>query len=79
MSERPPIYCFGPYEFDPRAGELRKFNHRIRLQGNSVKILEALLQTPTEVVTREELQQKIWPAYKSQYGALWDEIEGFKV
>jgi TRAP-type C4-dicarboxylate transport system substrate-binding protein len=24
-------------------------------------------------------QQKIWPAYKSQYGALWDEIEGFKV
>jgi hypothetical protein len=23
-------------------------------------------------------QQKIWPAYKSQYGALWDEIEGFK-
>jgi hypothetical protein len=24
-------------------------------------------------------QQKIWPAYKGQYGALWDEIEGFKV
>jgi len=23
-------------------------------------------------------QQKIWPAYKSQFGALWDEIEGFK-
>jgi tripartite ATP-independent transporter DctP family solute receptor len=27
---------------------------------------------------REVAQQKIWPAYKSQYGALWDEIEGFK-
>jgi TRAP-type C4-dicarboxylate transport system substrate-binding protein len=28
---------------------------------------------------RKVAQQKIWPAYKSQYGALWDEVEGFKV
>lgn len=28
---------------------------------------------------RKVAQQKIWPAYKAQYGALWDEIEGFKV
>jgi TRAP-type C4-dicarboxylate transport system substrate-binding protein len=28
---------------------------------------------------RKVAQQKIWPAYKSQYGALWDAIEGFKV
>src|SRR5256714_2707202 len=28
---------------------------------------------------RKVAQEKIWPAYKSQYGALWDEIEGFKV
>jgi tripartite ATP-independent transporter DctP family solute receptor len=27
---------------------------------------------------RQVAQAKIWPAYKSQYGALWDEIEGFK-
>jgi len=27
---------------------------------------------------RKVAQQKIWPAYKSQFGALWDEIEGFK-
>src|SRR5216684_7315504 len=27
---------------------------------------------------RKVAQQKIWPAYKAQYGALWDEIEGFK-
>src|SRR5690242_12320042 len=62
MSEHPPIYCFGPFEFDPHSGELRKFDHRIRLQGNSVKILEALLFVPGELVTREELQRKIWPA-----------------
>lgn len=62
MPQLPPIYCFGPFKFDPRAGELRKFDHRIRIQGNSVKILEALLFVPGELVTREELQQKIWPA-----------------
>jgi TRAP-type C4-dicarboxylate transport system substrate-binding protein len=27
---------------------------------------------------RKVAQEKIWPAYKSQYGALWDEIAGFK-
>lgn len=62
MPEPRLIFCFGSFEFDPRAGELRKFDHRIRLQGNSVKILEALLLHPGELVTREELQQKIWPA-----------------
>src|SRR3954471_6591775 len=62
MPERPPIFCFGPFEFDSYSGELRKFDHRIRLQGNSVKVLEAILLVPGELVTREELQQKIWPA-----------------
>lgn len=62
MPERPPTFCFGPFEFDSHTGELRKFAHRIRLQGNSVKILEALLCASGELVTREELQQKIWPA-----------------
>jgi hypothetical protein len=28
---------------------------------------------------RKAAQEKIWPAYKTQYGALWDEIVGFKV
>jgi hypothetical protein len=28
---------------------------------------------------RKVAQEKIWPAYKAQYGAMWDEIEGFKV
>jgi TRAP-type transport system periplasmic protein len=27
---------------------------------------------------RKVAQEKIWPAYKTQYGALWDQIEGFK-
>src|ERR1044072_8622924 len=44
--------------------------------------LEPLGMTVVEAkidLFRKVAQEKIWPAYKSQYGALWDEIEGFKV
>ena len=44
-------------------------------------LLEPLGMTVVEAKVeefRKVAQQKIWPAYKSQYGALWDEIEGFK-
>jgi TRAP-type C4-dicarboxylate transport system substrate-binding protein len=43
--------------------------------------LEPLGMTVVEANVEEfkkVAQQKIWPAYKSQYGTLWDEIEGFK-
>lgn len=62
MPERPPIYRFGPFEFDPHAGELRKFGHKLRVQGNPILVLTALLEAGGELVTREELHQKIWPA-----------------
>ncbi|MEI9925594.1 MAG: TRAP transporter substrate-binding protein [Bradyrhizobium sp.] len=45
------------------------------------KLLEPLGMTVVESdvdAFRKVAQQKIWPAYKGQYGALWDEIEGFK-
>jgi tripartite ATP-independent transporter DctP family solute receptor len=44
-------------------------------------LLEPLGMTVVEAKVeefRKVAQQKIWPAYKAQYGALWDEIEGFK-
>jgi len=53
---------FGVFEFDPRAGELRKKGMKIKLQGQPVEILAMLLQHPGEPVTREELQKKLWPA-----------------
>jgi len=51
---------FGVFEADLRAGELRKFGVRIRLQRQPFNILAALLQRPGDLVTREELRQRIW-------------------
>ena len=53
---------FADFEFDPRALELRKHGRRIKVQGQPLEILALLLERPGELVTREELQQKLWPA-----------------
>jgi cholera toxin transcriptional activator len=53
---------FAAYEVDLAAGELRKNGTRIRLQEQPFQILVYLLERPGEVVTREELRQKLWPA-----------------
>ena len=52
---------FGTFEVDLRAGELRKSGVKIRIQEKPFQILEALLEHPGEVVTREELHQRLWP------------------
>jgi DNA-binding winged helix-turn-helix (wHTH) protein len=61
-SSVPPTFRFGVFELDPRARELRKQGMKIRLQGQPVEILAMLLQRPGEIVSREELQKKLWPA-----------------
>ena len=53
---------FGTFEVDLRARELRKGGIRIRLQDQPFEILALLLERPGEVVTREELRQRLWPA-----------------
>ncbi len=53
---------FGAFELDPAAGELRKHGIKIRLQEQPLQILQQLLEHPGEVVSREELQKRIWPA-----------------
>jgi DNA-binding winged helix-turn-helix (wHTH) protein len=55
-------FRFGAFELDPQAGELRKNGMKVRLQGQPVEILVILLERPGETVTREELQEKLWPA-----------------
>src|SRR5215472_16562934 len=57
-----PAIRFGTFEVDLRAGELRRNGSRIRLQEQPFQILLALIERPGEVVTREELQKKLWPA-----------------
>ena len=53
---------FGTFELDLRARELRKGGIRIRLQDQPFEILAMMLERPGEVVTREELSERLWPA-----------------
>jgi DNA-binding winged helix-turn-helix (wHTH) protein len=54
-------YTFDDYEADLRAAELRRKGNRLRLQLQPFQVLLALLERPGEVVTREELRQRLWP------------------
>jgi DNA-binding winged helix-turn-helix (wHTH) protein len=54
-------YSFDDYEADLRAGELRRKGNRLKLQLQPFQVLVALLERPGEVVTREELRQRLWP------------------
>jgi eukaryotic-like serine/threonine-protein kinase len=53
---------FGPYEVDLRSGEVHKHGIRLKLQDQPFLVLALLLEHAGEVVTREELRQKLWPA-----------------
>ena len=55
------VIGFGVYEFNVVTRELRKNGMRLRLEGQPLTILEMLLKRPGELVTREELQNKLWP------------------
>ena len=59
---KPNLLSFGAYEFNPSSKELRKEGVRVRLEGQPLAILEILLGRPGQLVTREELQKKLWPA-----------------
>ena len=57
----PKVLSFGPYEFNPYSKELRREGMHVRLEGQPLAILQALLGRPGELVTREELLKKLWP------------------
>jgi len=54
------VFRFGVFEVDASAGELRKSGVRLRVQDQPFQVLLLLLARPGEVVTREELRQKLW-------------------
>src|SRR5712691_2557482 len=62
MFQRPLRVCFGEFEMDEHAGELRKEGIKVRLQEQPLQILQILLEHPGEVVTREDLRKRIWPS-----------------
>src|ERR1700733_1471251 len=53
---------FGVFELDLRSGELRKHGLLVRLQEQPFQVLTMLVENSGEVVTREDLQKKLWPA-----------------
>jgi len=55
------IVRFGVFEADLKTGELRKNGAKIPLQGQPFQVCAILLQRSGELVTREELRQKVWP------------------
>lgn len=58
----PRFMRFGPFQVDQQRQEVTKNGSRLKLQGKVYQVLVALLDKPGEVVTREELRQRLWPA-----------------
>ena len=54
------IIRFGPFGLDLAAGELWKDGIRLRLQDKPLRVLEALIERPGSLVTREELRKRLW-------------------
>jgi len=61
LPSRRPL-SFGPFELDAVQGELRKRGVRVKLQDQPFQILQVLVECPGNIVTREDLQKRIWPA-----------------
>src|SRR5271165_6601438 len=53
---------FGPLQVDQQRQEVTRGGVRLKLQGKVYQVLLALLEKPGEVVTREQLRQRLWPA-----------------
>jgi DNA-binding winged helix-turn-helix (wHTH) protein len=56
------LVSFDAFEVDLRAQELYKGGRRIKLQVQPFQVLAMMLERPGEVVTREEMQKRLWPA-----------------
>jgi cholera toxin transcriptional activator len=54
------VFCFGAFEVDEAREELRKHGVRIKLHSQPFQLLVMLLERPSEVVTREEMRQRLW-------------------
>ncbi|MGC9952391.1 MAG: winged helix-turn-helix domain-containing protein [Bryobacteraceae bacterium] len=60
MAEDLPAIRFGVFELDLHTRELRKAGRKVRIQEQPLSVLVSLLERPGELVTRDELRQKLW-------------------
>jgi DNA-binding winged helix-turn-helix (wHTH) protein len=56
------VLRFGVFELEPRSGDLRKNGLKVKLKGQPFQVLAMLLERPGQVVAREDLQKRLWPA-----------------
>ena len=54
-------YRFGPFELDPSQGRLSRSGSGVKLQDLPLRLLVLLVERPGEIVTREEVRQRLWP------------------
>jgi DNA-binding winged helix-turn-helix (wHTH) protein len=64
------VYRFGPFEADASSGELIKQGKRVRLQEQPFRLLIILLENAGEVVSKAEIQNRIWE------GNVWRNLSG---
>jgi TolB-like protein/DNA-binding winged helix-turn-helix (wHTH) protein/tetratricopeptide (TPR) repeat protein len=57
---RSPLLRFGAFELDRQSGELRRNGMKVRLGDQPLRILELLVDRPGELVTREQLRERLW-------------------
>lgn len=61
VQEQQPVFQFGVFELNRHTGELRKHGVKLKLQDQPLQILVLLLEHPGEVVTRSDIQKRLWP------------------
>lgn len=54
-------FCFGEFELDVEAGELRRKNRRLKLQPQPFKLLVLLVRKAGTLVSRDEIRRELWP------------------
>ena len=59
--QQQPAFQFGVFEINPHTRELRKHGVKLKLQEQPLQLLLLLLERPGEIVTREEIQKRLWP------------------
>src|SRR5947209_9104971 len=58
---RTPKLAFGPFEYDPASGELWKHGYKVKLPSQPRQVLDALVARTGDLVTREDLRNRLWP------------------
>jgi Tol biopolymer transport system component/DNA-binding winged helix-turn-helix (wHTH) protein len=56
------LYRFGLFELNTATRQLRKQGRQVRVQEQPLRVLEILLERPEELITRQELRQRLWPS-----------------